>query len=1844
MDWGATVQASARLNRFDDPEGAGDEVEDIEGPMPFPHYLPGPEAYDRLISLPQDHPEAPWNQQDFMEEHPVVWDDAQWNQYLYQMGGLPPQIAFDEAQERARLWSELQKPTATLVAIGGKELQAPQEAAGLQPTVVQDGVVWLNEVWKPKAERSPKKAAKWREKQRLGIRVAVEAEDELPRLATPSDRHSVHTEPSAEEAVAVAVEDRPRRSKDYRPRGRRDRAEAVLISANTTGSGSAYELLKTLRSRCKEVVAVALQEHWCRGEDLPDLQAKPMRLGWKSAPVAATSSEKGHCPSAGVAIAVPQHLRLAKLPGQEWDASPSGSPGRIAKAWVQAVTPCGLLVISVYLWTSEGLTQRNREIISTALGEARAHGGPWVILGDFNLTPEELRQGVGHVIDKAGGAIWAPSQPTFYPSTQHQPRTIDYALIDTRITGAQLSVHVPAEGKLQGHRAVEFRIKGKVHNPLYWTLAAPRTLPRAPKCGCARRPVTPSAEDKGNSLDALFKSTLQCMEAEICRRNDLVDQQGRPLASFLGRGNGAVFVQRRALPPRNAAEVGDVPCPAQAMRWIASRAVEMNYLGSIAWQGRPVSVSQLKQAGNIVQRFRRRFRSAEGRLDIGEDQGWKDMIDRACNFTIGDDPQIWQEMAEAAAKRAHEFGHRVAQVRRKAWRSWVAKSVEKGAGACHAYVRRQLMVADGTVGAAECLDASPQAVVDQDLITWKGIWEKHRLEVAAPWRSHCVEEDALLEVIAQCIRKGARSFKETTAIGVDGIPPKIVSTLSDELLQVVAELLNRVEEVGEWPGSHSTAVLHLIPKSTGGRRPIGLLPTLVRLWERVRRGTIRSWRDRESMPFNWSCRGKGSEAAVWQQSVRAEAAVHHGHTTATIMVDLVKAFESVPLWRIWEAGLRRHLPTRLLRLALEACSFTRRLVYNSAFSAPVETLSAILAGGGMAVDLLALAMEEIVDEASRICPAVTPFLVVDDLTFLACGPENTVIAQVVRAARNCIEQFEDRGMVVSRNQAWNDQGEGKSIALASTPAARRRLATSTRAMGIPVKRKVKNLGVDYGPGSRTGKRVIMLSRWAKVKDKAYRVKKLGKLGAPRVFNTGLLASVRYGVSLTGVTDSLLHGLRSLAASTYGNFGGASTTGRLALRSADPAVPLLCSPVKAWLTAIWERSLDAETLRCALTAAQASIMGSNNPHTAVQGGAGAYVAALLRVGWKASAIDVIVDQQGETLHLGQECDVKMVLRLFEERLTQVLLNLSSVADELSGRARHNGYGRVQTLRGKASPPLDGTKLQGQPWIQPVVMAIAIVKGEGAPTNVVESLRSMAEGGWWPQARLQPQGYASDLLCQVCHAAEGTCMHRLIAAHHPELEPDGEEEFVIRQAVQHSEDPLYYRGIPAWPAEVTRPEGDVQVLCRPGSTGPYVATGNVYTDGALTGLMRAVKRAGWAAVALRNDRSVEWAVYGICGERDPSILRAELRAVLEALRMALPPLVIHTDNAEVVGGFQMGKERACQASREGADLWRLVWQLLEEIGPGVEICKVKAHTTESDVLEGLIDHDHHVGNTAADALAVYARRAAEARAPTAVFRDICVRTVKWYRWCRRVVAHWVEDTKADDCQDDRQESRSQRGQGGSEATKKKGTAITHKLWTMGGGSVMCQRCGLARASAVVEKFRRQPCRGCPSGRLLARLCGEAEAIEGTMAYSNNDMESRGARPSTTVKPRDVVEGSEELSMPPEAAQLAYEEDEDPFGHLRAGLDGSDQPAVHQGAALELSGAPGAESESARGQTKLAGEHVIRRHGSTAWCEVCGRWAIKRVGLGLSGKCAGSIGSYAIRRERLRAGKHPLTGQPL
>ena len=188
-------------------------------------------------------------------------------------------------------------------------------------------------------------------------------------------------------------------------------------------------------------------------------------------------------------------------------------------------------------------------------------------------------------------------------------------------------------------------------------------------------------------------------------------------------------------------------------------------------------------------------------------------------------------------------------------------------------------------------------------------------------------------------------------------------------------------------------------------------------------------------------------------------------------------------------------------------------------------------------------------------------------------------------------------------------------------------------------------------------------------------------------------------------------------------------------------------------------------------------------------------------------------------------------------------------------------------------------------------------------------------------------------------------------------------------------------------------------------------------------------------------------------------------------------------------------------------------------------------------------------------------------------------------------------------------------------------------------MCQRSGCQWAASSHNKTKRLPCRGCPSGRLLAKRHRDVGWIRSIMAFSDGEMVARGARPLQEVQSTSRQAGAEVPGAVDESprAEDGHSE-EDPFGHMQAGFDDSPPEPVPQALSSQ------AERAASSDHRNEVADHVIRTRGAAAWCEVCGRWALARVGSGLTGKCKGVLGSYGIRRARLRAGRHPLTGNLL
>ena len=111
---------------------------------------------------------------------------------------------------------------------------------------------------------------------------------------------------------------------------------------------------------------------------------------------------------------------------------------------------------------------------------------------------------------------------------------------------------------------------------------------------------------------------------------------------------------------------------------------------------------------------------------------------------------------------------------------------------------------------------------------WKDIWSRD-----APNGKLAPDARRLPPITVEGIRSACKSFPTVTAVGLDRIRPRPLLLLGEAGLELLAALYNFSELSGQVSvlGAH----VDFLPKPAGGERPIGILPTLYRVWCRCRR-------------------------------------------------------------------------------------------------------------------------------------------------------------------------------------------------------------------------------------------------------------------------------------------------------------------------------------------------------------------------------------------------------------------------------------------------------------------------------------------------------------------------------------------------------------------------------------------------------------------------------------------------------------------------------------------------------------------------------------------------------------------------------------------------------------------------------------------------------------------------------------------------------------------------------------------------------------------------------------------------------------------------------------------------
>ncbi len=456
----------------------------------------------------------------------------------------------------------------------------------------------------------------------------------------------------------------------------------------------------------------------------------------------------------------------------------------------------------------------------------------------------------------------------------------------------------------------------------------------------------------------------------------------------------------------------------------------------------------------------------------------------------------------------------------------------------------------------------------------------------------------------------------------------------------------------------------------------------------------------------------------------------------------------------------------------------------------------------------------------------------------------------------------------------------------------------------------------------------------------------------------------------------------------------------------------------------------------------------------------------------------------------------------------------------------------------------------PWFEPPTRFASAMKTRTSPAHA--SARSMIEGGWWTPWRLHAAKMTSTSSC-TCGKKVGCLWHLLAECPRgAELRAGYGDGGIFRASEEQEWNPLFSAGMPLRPNMPADPEYVTQAIGD--ESNPRVATGRVYTDGSLRGVCRRVLRAGWAFVVFNASDKPLWAKYGSLPDRYPSTLRSELRAVVEAVRMATGLLEIYTDCNGVVKGFRRGRTWTTSARQPAADLWRGLWKAIDETGSTVSVHKVAAHRSPQDVAEGRISPTNWLGNWIADNLAKKGGRLATLSSPTGRVEQEMRQAMKWYKWASVVAANWgefaqdgdadeplppehrdvcaymdvphdegaAEDPPDDDAprasrkrkaqRHDASETPPARAERPREAPWRLHHLQPHLLWVSRTAAI-CRRCGrgsAASAGSHRRAFARTPCSGAAAGRLLARLGIDLRAAGSRCRIAFTELMEKGYEP--------------------------------------------------------------------------------------------------------------------------------------
>ena len=466
----------------------------------------------------------------------------------------------------------------------------------------------------------------------------------------------------------------------------------------------------------------------------------------------------------------------------------------------------------------------------------------------------------------------------------------------------------------------------------------------------------------------------------------------------------------------------------------------------------------------------------------------------------------------------------------------------------------------------------------------------------------------------------ANSFKRGTC-ALRGIHPRHFALLDPSAISSLISILHLSEALGCLPPQLSAVIIALLPKPTGGERPVGWYQSLYRVWIKARSGMVKEWERSHTHDYGFAAqKGKSPVDIVWRHSCLAEIAKNQDSFFLAVLWDLWKCYDSINHYKLIQAAHKHGYPVAILRIALLSYRAPRRMLYNGVVSREIWPTASIVAGNATATAELRLLLLDVAIAMDYHHKNVTLNIFIDDIILDTMSHDKHVVIQNMSAATEDLAHWiESECDLLIAPQ--------KSAVISNSLPLAGLLRRCLKSLGGPPLGSVRSLGVDFWAGSlKKPPMKVRRSRQARLAMKRPRLAKLKKASpkaASLVYVCGFMPSALYDAPVYGLFGHSLLKLRREMAYFCG-LGGKKRLLDVCLafgRDKDPEIKSALAVVSRFSSEIWNAALpgcfrDSAGLSLGVLGSgiKSYIDGHNHPPTVVQGPISAFHKTIDRVGW------------------------------------------------------------------------------------------------------------------------------------------------------------------------------------------------------------------------------------------------------------------------------------------------------------------------------------------------------------------------------------------------------------------------------------------------------------------------------------------------------------------------------------------------------------------------------------------------------------------------------------------------------